>query len=330
MPGGLLPFYAFVFILSLLCTALLERRLIPLFSKIARQPIYEEGPSWHMKKSGTPTMGGLAFIGAVLLIWPLSLLLLRGYIDREGAISLSLLLGYALLHALLGFMDDLTKLRHRENAGLSAREKLIFQFLFAALFLLGRAYLLGDTTSLSTAIGSIELGVLYYPLALLVLVGTVNFANLTDGIDGLASSVAFGAAAALFFLSASNAAEVALVAVLMMGVTLGFLLFNLHPARIFMGDTGSLFLGALTVGSCFSLRAPTAVLSVGAVYILEGVSVMLQVAVFKLTRRRLFRMAPLHHHFERCGWSENRICLVAILLTLLCSLPAVWLYVPHL
>lgn len=330
MPGGLLPFYAFVFILSLLCTALLERRLIPLFSKIARQPIYEEGPSWHMKKSGTPTMGGLAFIGAVLLIWPLSLLLLRGYIDREGAISLSLLLGYALLHALLGFMDDLTKLRHRENAGLSAREKLIFQFLFAALFLLGRAYLLGDTTSLSTAIGSIELGVLYYPLALLVLVGTVNFANLTDGIDGLASSVAFGAAAALFFLSVSSAAEVALVAVLMMGVTLGFLLFNLHPARIFMGDTGSLFLGALTVGSCFSLRAPTAVLSVGAVYILEGVSVMLQVAVFKLTRRRLFRMAPLHHHFETCGWSENRICLVAILLTLLCSLPAVWLYVPHL
>ena len=330
MPGGLLPFYAFVFILSLLCTALLERRLIPLFSKIARQPIYEEGPSWHMKKSGTPTMGGLAFIGAVLLIWPLSLLLLRGYIDREGAISLSLLLGYALLHALLGFMDDLTKLRHRENAGLSAGEKLIFQFLFAALFLLGRAYLLGDTTSLSTAIGSIELGVLYYPLALLVLVGTVNFANLTDGIDGLASSVAFGAAAALFFLSASSAAEVALVAVLMMGVTLGFLLFNLHPARIFMGDTGSLFLGALTVGSCFSLRAPTAVLSVGAVYILEGVSVMLQVAVFKLTRKRLFRMAPLHHHFETCGWSENRICLVAILLTLLCSLPAVWLYVPHL
>lgn len=325
----LFPFYVFIFFAALLLTAFCEWRWIPVLSRKAKQPIYEGGPSWHMKKAGTPTMGGLAFVVAAVGIWIVASLFLFRSVDRDSAVSFSLSVGYALLNALLGIIDDMTKLRHKENAGLSPREKLIFQTLFAALFLLGRRMLLGDDTVLPFSVGNIDLGVLYYPLALLLLVGFVNFANLTDGIDGLAGSVAFGIAVSLFYTASFVNTEVCVIAALIMGISIGFLLFNLHPAKIFMGDTGSLFLGALVVAACFSLGNPSLVLGIGAVYVLEGVSVVLQVLVYKMTKKRLFRMAPLHHHFEKLGWSENRICLVAILTTLVCSVPAYLLYLPQ-
>ncbi len=324
----LFPTYIFTFFAAILVTALCEKRFIPYLSVRAKQPIYEEGPSWHVKKSGTPTMGGLAFLLSALLVWLVSWLFLLRYGQSRSALSLSLALGYAFLNAMLGVMDDVTKLRHKQNAGLTPKEKLFFQFLFAALFLVGRQLLLGDTTSLRFSTVSFDLGFWYYPLALLLLVGFVNFANLTDGIDGLAASVAFGIGVSLFFISAHTNTEVSLLATLLMGISVGFLLFNLHPAKIFMGDTGSLFLGALVVGTCFSLGNPTLSVSLGAVYVLEGASVMIQVAVFKLTHKRVFRMAPLHHHFEKLGWSENRICLVAILMTLIFSVPAFLFYSP--
>lgn len=324
----LFPLYIFIFFASILVTAFCERRFIPYLSVRARQPIYEEGPSWHMKKSGTPTMGGLAFLFSALAIWIFSLFFLHRYGQTRSALSLSLTLGFAFLNATLGVLDDLTKLRHRRNAGLTPKEKLFFQFLFAALFLIGRYFFLGDTTVLSFSTVSVDLGFLYYPLALLLLVGFVNFANLTDGIDGLAASVAFGIGVSLFFISAHTSMEVSLLAALLMGISVGFLVFNLHPARIFMGDTGSLFLGSLVIGTCFSLGNPTLSVSLGAVYVLEGVSVILQVAVFKLTHKRVFLMAPLHHHLEKLGWSENRICLVAILMTLIFSVPAFLFYTP--
>ncbi len=325
----LFPFYVFVFFAALIMTALWERRLIPTLARKAQQPIYEGGPSWHMKKNGTPTMGGLAFVLTAVGIWLAVSLYFSRSPDRYTVVSFSLAIGYALLNATVGIIDDLTKLRHRQNAGLSPIEKLIAQTLFAALFLFGRRMLLADDTALVFSVGRIELGIWYYPLAMLLLVGVVNFANLTDGIDGLCASVAFGIALSLFYTAAFANTEVCVIAALLMGISIGFLLYNLHPAKIFMGDTGSLFLGALVVSACFSLGNPSLVFGIGAVYVLEGLSVVLQVMVFKLTHRRLFRMAPLHHHFEKLGWSENRICLVAIFATLVASVPVCLLYLPH-
>ncbi len=329
MPIMLFPLYTCIFFVALLLTALCEKRWIPLLGKKARQPIYEGGPSWHMKKTGTPTMGGLAFPVATCGIWLITSIYMFRSADRTGIVSFSLSVGFALLNALLGIIDDTTKLRHKANAGLTPAEKLIFQTLFAILFLLGRYALLGDSTVMTFSVGRLDLGFLYYPSAVILLVGFVNFANLTDGIDGLAASVAFGIAVSLFYIASYVNVEVCAMAALLMGISIGFLLFNLHPAKIFMGDTGSLFLGALAVGACFSLKNPALIIGVGAVYLLEGISVVLQVAFFKITKRRLFLMAPLHHHLEKLGWSENRICIVAILTTLVCSVPAYLLYVPQ-
>ena len=154
----------------------------------------------------------------------------------------------------------------------------------------------------------------------------INSANLTDGIDGLASSVTFGIGISLMYISASVNPETSMIAATLIGASLAFLCFNLHPAKIFMGDTGSLFFGALIASSGFSLKNPILLIPIAGVYIIEGISVILQVLFYKLTRKRLFKMAPLHHHFEKCGWSENKICIVAILATLVISIPAFILY----
>ncbi len=326
MSTMLFPLYTCIFFIALILTALCEKRWIPVLGRKARQPIYEGGPSWHMKKNGTPTMGGLAFPVATCCVWLITSVYMFRSADRTGIVSFSLSVGFALLNALLGIIDDATKLRHKANAGLTPAEKLIFQTLFAVLFLLGRYALLGDTTELIFSIGKIDLGFLYYPSATILLVGFVNFANLTDGIDGLAGSVAFGIAVSLFYMASYVNVEVCAIAALLMGISIGFLLFNLHPAKIFMGDTGSLFLGALAVAACFSMKNPVLIIGVGAVYLLEGLSVVLQVVYFKLTKKRLFLMAPFHHHLEKLGWSENRICIVAILTTLVFSVPAYLLY----
>lgn len=322
------PVYVLTFFAVLFLTVLVEIRLIPALSENAKQPIYEDGPKWHMKKSGTPTMGGLAFLFAVFCASVFGILFLHLSGDRDGALSLSLNFAFAFANAAVGVVDDLTKLHRRRNDGLTPTEKLIFQFAIAAGFLLLRRSLLGDDTSVAFAFGSVDLGIFYYPICLLLTVGIINFSNLTDGIDGLAASVAFGIGVSLFYIASALSGEVSFLAAVLMGASMGFLFFNLHPAKIFMGDTGSLFLGALAVSSVFSLGNPLLILPIGAVYILEGLSVVLQVAFFKITGRRIFRMAPLHHHFEKCGWPENRICLAAIFLTLLFSLPAYILYLP--
>ncbi|HBJ19130.1 MAG TPA: phospho-N-acetylmuramoyl-pentapeptide-transferase, partial [Clostridiales bacterium] len=288
----------------------------------------EIGPKWHEKKQGTPTMGGLAFLFAVFCASVFGVLFLYLSGDHDGALSLSVNFAFAFANATVGVVDDLTKLHRHKNEGLTPTEKLIFQFAIAIGFLLLRRTLLGETTTVAFAFGHVDLGFFYYPICLLLLVGIINFANLTDGIDGLAASVAFGIGVSLFYISAALSGEVSFLAATMMGASMGFLFFNLHPAKIFMGDTGSLFFGALAASSVFSLGNPLLILPIGGVYILEGLSVVLQVLFFKMTKRRLFRMAPLHHHFEKCGWPENRICLAAIFLTLLFSLPAYILYLP--
>ena len=309
-----------VFFLSLLLTVIIEARLIPTLKKRAQQPIYEGGPSWHISKSGTPTMGGIAFLISITVSLLFALIFLFSKNKLTDAAALIITLTYAIGNALVGIFDDITKLRRKENAGLTPEQKLFLQTILAVLFLMAREYFLNDGTSIYLFSKEINLGFLYYLFALILLVGTVNCANLTDGIDGLCSCVAVTAGIIFFIIGHNSFSLAQTVSVALIGGVLGFLFFNIHPARIFMGDTGSLFIGAITVGIAFSLRNPVLVIPTAIVYVIEGASVILQVAVYKLTKKRLFKMAPLHHHLERCGLKENRICLIAVVTTLLFSI----------
>ena len=306
-----------ILIISLGITLAIEWQMIPYLKKRAAQPIYEGGPNWHMKKSGTPTMGGIGFLVAISISLLVSCILLRE--NKTAVASLLITTVFAMLNSVIGIIDDLTKLRRRENAGLKPYEKIIFQLIVAVLFLMARKFFLGDETTLEFSFGKIELGLLYYPLAILIILGTVNCANLTDGIDGLASSVALTIGVMFSFLGGRDAGITPTCAALS-GGCLGFLFYNRHPAKIFMGDTGSLFLGSIACALAFASGNPTIILFLGIVYAIEGLSVILQVAYFKLTKKRLFKMAPLHHHLEKCGLSENQICVIAVSVTVLTSI----------
>ena len=316
MTDNYLLLYVFIFLLTLLMTAISETKLVPLLGRRAHQPIYEEGPAWHRGKEGTPTMGGLAFLISVSVSLLISAAIMFHSGNNPSASSQLLILLFSLLNALIGVIDDIAKLKKQKNKGLSPMQKIIGQLAAAVIFLALRAKVFGATTAVEFSFGKIELGIFYYPLALLLLLGIVNCANLTDGIDGLASSVAFTVGVSLFYFSAFSYPEVALSSAALVGATLGFLFFNINPAKIFMGDTGSLFLGALAVSMAFSLKNPFLIIPVCSVYVIEGISVILQVVFFKATGKRLFRMAPLHHHLERLGMSETKICMIAMTLTL--------------
>ena len=229
---------------------------------------------------------------------------------------------------MIGVFDDLKKLKRKKNLGLTPKQKLLFQTLFAAFFLTARTVFLNEGDSVSFPLGELKLGVFYYPLAIIMLLGIVNCANLTDGIDGLASSVAFSIGVVLFYVSLYLSPDTSFIASSIMGASVGFLLFNLHPAKVFMGDTGSLFFGAILISAFFSLKNPLLAIPVCVIYVIEGISVIIQVLVFKATGKRVFRMAPIHHHFEKCGMSENKICIIAMIITFVASVPAVMLYLP--
>ena len=327
MGEGNFYLYILIFALTFTATVVFEGRLIPALAKRAKQPIYEEGPSWHMKKQGTPTMGGIGFVIPITLALIASSAYLLGSEDAYFANSLMITAIFAILNSLIVMIDDLTKLRHRKNAGLTPLQKLLLQSALAVGFLAARRMLLFDSTVIYFSFGSVDLGLLYYPLSFIAILGTVNCANLTDGIDGLATGVAFSIGVSLFYFSAFGSEDVAFLCAALIGGCVGFLIFNVHPAKIFMGDTGSLFFGAVTAACAFSMRNPLIIVFVGIVYLLEGASVILQVGYFKLTKKRLFKMAPLHHHFEKCGFSENKIVIGAMLITMLVSLSAFMLFV---
>ena len=312
-----------ILILSLGITLAIEWQMIPFLKKRAAQPIYEGGPNWHMTKSGTPTMGGIGFLIAISISLLVACLFL--WENTTAVASLLITAVFALLNSVIGIIDDLTKLRRRENAGLKPYEKIIFQFIVAVLFLMARKFFMGDETTLEFSFGKIELGLLYYPLAILIILGTVNCANLTDGIDGLASSVALTIGVMFSFLGGRDVGIIPTCAALA-GGCLGFLFYNRHPAKIFMGDTGSLFLGSIACALAFASGNPTIILLLGAVYVIEGLSVILQVIYFKLTKKRLFKMAPLHHHLEKCGLGENQICVIALSVTILMSIVGLMIF----
>ena len=301
------------FLSATVLTAVSEFFLIPRLRSIGMgQKILEIGPRWHKSKEGTPTMGGLGFLFSSLPVF--AVLVIIGI--RDSAFLLAY--GYAVLNGGIGFLDDHAKFVRKQNEGLTARQKYILQAVAAVLYLIGLSLTGRFQTEIVLFGLTIPLWYFAYPFALFVLTGFVNAVNLTDGVDGLASSVTFFVSA-FFAVSACFSENVPLSALsgIGMGVCLGFLFFNFYPARVFMGDTGSLFLGGLVCGMAFSARNYLILLSVGIVYLLESLSVILQVGYFKLTKgKRLFKMAPIHHHFEKCGWSEIMICIVFSLVTI--------------
>lgn len=321
-----LPLYALCFIVSFAVSLVCGKALIPRLARLGAQPIYEEGPAWHASKRGTPTMGGVCFvIGVLLSLLPIAVLLLTEG-ERYRATSLILSVAYALFNSVIGMIDDLKKLSKRENLGLTATEKLILQSVGAIVFLFLYSKLLSVDTVIRLPTIAIELGGWYYPVSFLLLVGITNFVNLTDGVDGLASSVCFACAVSLFYITYSTAAVGGFLSSALAGGVTAFLIFNLHPATVFMGDTGSLFLGSLLSSMTVSLNNPFFILPIYTVFVLEGLSVVLQVLSFKLFKKRIFKMAPLHHHLEKSGWSENKICITGMLVTFVFSLIAIILY----
>ena len=314
------------FIISLGLTVVIERIMLPKLRAVAKQPIYTDGPKWHESKSGTPTMGGVAFAVGIDVALLLFALLLIGRGERMRGLLLIATICYATLNGAVGVIDDIKKLKRKQNAGLSPIQKLLLQALIAAGYMLAVSAIGLRAQVFDFAFGDIDFGILYYPIAMLILLGTTNCANLTDGVDGLASCTSFGIGAVLLLISFATYPDVALTGAALMGGACGFLFFNLNPARVFMGDTGSLFLGAMLAAGSFALGNPAAAIVIGGIYVIEGVSVILQVLVYKTCGRRLFKMAPIHHHLEKCGWSENRICIAALLLTLVMAIPALLLF----
>lgn len=295
-------------------TVAAERILIPILrSHKLGQKILDIGPRWHKSKEGTPIMGGLGFILAALVVMAV-FFVVRG-VQGRGAeyIPLALTLGLAVGNGAIGFVDDYCKLVRKQNEGLTWKQKLFLQLALATAYVVVMSY----TGNLSTAVNlpftdkTLELGWGFYPIAVIILAGVTNGGNITDGVDGLASGVTFviGAFLAVCAFSVRDE-QLGAVSAILVGATLGFLVYNFHPAKVFMGDTGSLFIGSLVIGCAFMMREPIVGLIVAAVYILEMLSSLLQVVYFRLTHgKRLFKMAPIHHHFEQCGWGENRIVL---------------------
>ena len=303
-------------------TALLAKRFIPLLmSKKLGQPIKEIGPRWHKSKEGTPVMGGLFFIvgGAVALCVSFFIC------EKDQLVRIWITYLAAVLFGAIGMVDDLTKLLKHSNDGLKIHQKLLLQTLVAGIYLFAMAKLGYIYTSVYIPFlhTEIELGWAFFPLAIIFVVGTDNAVNFTDGVDGLASGVT--AVVCAFFAAAAireSIPSAALISCAVFGGCVGFLVYNANPARIFMGDTGSLFLGGITVGLSFLIGSPLVIVICGIVYYVELITVALQIASFKLFGKRIFPMTPIHHSFEMAGWSEKKIDFVFCSVTLALSLVA--------
>jgi len=322
-------FYVVSFLATVLITALAARWLIPkLKSKKMGQKILDIGPRWHKGKEGTPVMGGLSFIFAITIVGAIAIPVGLHFDIIQNVGWLLIVYFFALANGLIGVIDDLAKLSKGKNQGLRAWQKYGLQLIAAGAFLFVTSSIGYITTELYLPFVDItlSLGIFYYVVMLLLLTGLPNATNLTDGVDGLSSSVtlvvaSFFAVVGLLFAGS----EVTLISVLLAGGCIGFLIYNFYPARVFMGDTGSLFLGGIVVGIAFMLDNPLIIIVVGIIYIIETVSVMMQVSYFKLTKsingtgKRLFLMTPIHHHFEMKKWSEVKIVFVFSTMTVIAA-----------
>ena len=307
-------------LISFLVSVFLGPVIIPFLKRLkAGQTVRDEGPKSHLKKNGTPTMGGILILSAMIVT---SLFYMEDYPEIKPILLMTLGFG------LIGFLDDYIKVILKRSMGLTPIQKMAGQLVVTGLF----AYYLLKCTDISLAAKipfmpgkELDLGWLNIPLLFFIVIGTVNGANFTDGLDGLAASVTVLAASFLSAAAIGTGTRIEPVTCAVAGALLGFLLFNVYPASVFMGDTGSLALGGFVAAAAYMMPLQRFIPIIGVIYLIEVVSVILQVLFFKLTGgRRLFRMAPLHHHFELGGWSETRIvaffsvvtailCLVALI-----------------
>jgi len=297
---------------AFIATAALGRLLLPILIRAkAGQSIREDGPVWHMSKQGTPTMGGLMFIAGIALV-----VLTAGIPEcSKGDYRHIFILVFALIYAAIGFLDDYEKLKKKQNLGLSAAQKFLLQLAAAIAFVLLLRHMGYLTPNLYIPFIGITVAlpeVVYFTFAAFVIVGCVNAVNITDGVDGLVTGVTLPVA--LFFAIVSfvwGYMSAGIFAAALAGGLGGFLIYNFHPAKVFMGDTGSLFLGGAVCALAFALDMPLILVVVGIVYVAETLSDIIQVAYFKATHgKRIFKMAPLHHHFEMCGWSEIKLFII--------------------
>lgn len=285
------------------------------------QTTRDEGPKWHEVKTGTPTMGGVVFLIAATIstVWV-------GIWQKNFTVGLSLLLFITLLYGLLGFLDDFIKIFKKRNLGLTSKQKLIGQLVGGLLF-----FIIYQMSHLSTAlmvpfVGSIDLGWFYGVFILFWLVGFSNAVNLTDGLDGLVAGTAGIAYTAYAYIAwQQQQTDVLIFCLTIIGGLVGFFFFNKKPAKIFMGDVGSLALGGGLAAVSILLKQEWSLLLIGLIFVIETASVMIQVTSFKLTGKRVFKMSPIHHHFEMSGWSEWRVVLTFWFISIVSAVLCLWL-----
>jgi phospho-N-acetylmuramoyl-pentapeptide-transferase len=320
-------------VIAFIVTSILGIWMIPFLKRLKYgQSIKEIGPVWHRKKQGTPVMGGILFIAGIAV----AVLVLLSSSNSFGLSGMGterpLIIGgmiMALMFGLIGFADDYIKVVKKRNLGLSAKQKFLLQIIAAVLYLITEYSIGNQGTTMTIPFTNLQpdFGIFYWPVALFIIVGTVNAVNLTDGIDGLAASVTTVVAVAFMFSSkVVGYTAFAAVSAALAGGCLGFLVWNFHPAKVFMGDTGSLFLGGMICSIAFGIKEPLLLVPFGVIYIVEALSDIIQVISFKSTGKRVFKMAPIHHHFEMSGWSEMKIVTVFTTVAAVCSLAGViWL-----
>ena len=303
---------------SFLISSVIGLWLIPFLHRLHYgQTILDIGPAWHKSKQGTPTMGGIMFIiGSVLSClagWCTLYFSQQGLADAAQSGLFYLVGGFAMAlgFGVIGFLDDYIKVVKKRNLGLKAWQKSAAQLLVAVAYLAAQHFFAPTTQLWIPFAGSFDIGLLYFPMMLFIIIGAVNAVNLTDGVDGLAASVTMVAAMGFMVISAIlSYSQMNLMAAALAGGCLGFLVWNFHPAKVFMGDTGSMYLGGMVVALAFGLQMPVILVFVGIVYVVETMSDIIQIGSVKLTGKRVFKMAPIHHHFEMCGWSEVKIVAV--------------------
>lgn len=312
--------FTFVYpvLISFAISALLGPVVIPYLRRLkVGQTTRDDGPQSHLKKNGTPTMGGIMILLAVVIT---SLIYMKDYPKILPILFLTLGFG------IIGFIDDYIKVVLKRSLGLRAWQKMAMQIVVTGLFVYYLLTFHPEMLLMKIPFMSgklLDLGFLSIPAVFVVVVGTVNGTNFTDGLDGLASSVTVMVATFFSVVAIGTESGIEPITCAVVGALLGFLLFNVHPASVFMGDTGSLALGGFVAGAAYMLQMPIFIIIVGAIYLIEVLSVMLQVSYFKLTKgKRIFKMAPIHHHFELCGWSETRVVAVFSIVTALLCLVA--------
>lgn len=305
------------FAISVICGII----TIPILKKLKIGQIErDDGPASHLKKQGTPTMGGIIMIVAIIIATVGACIFFSVTNNQELIKRLIPLLIITIAFGMIGFIDDFKKLVLKNTDGLKPKYKMLGLLIIAVIYVLFLVYGFKLGTDTYIPIFKIYINIpvfLYIPLAVLVILSTTNAINLTDGVDGLASSVSCLIVTCLTVIGISNQMyEVSIFGSIVIGATLGFLIFNLHPAKVFMGDTGSLMLGGIISSIALYLKMPLLLVVIALIPVLETLSVIIQVAYFKKTGNRIFKMAPLHHHFELSGWKESKVVIIFSLITL--------------